>query len=71
MRRTEMKVIVSEALENEYGFSPKLKDIILLEASGDGTYILFQIKDSQYRFDSRRSEKNGVWVGKGTITKEK
>ena len=71
MTKTELKAIVYEALKSEYGFGPKKSDIVLLEASGDGTYILFRIGSKQYKFDSYIMTSPGVkgtiWVGSGTI----
>lgn len=76
MKNNELKHIAQQALNTEYGFSPKLSDIVLLEASGDGLYILFSVKGNEYRFDSRyfhigRGEDkiNTIWCGKGTIEK--
>lgn len=67
--KQELRKIAKTALENEYGFAPAIKDIVLLEAYGDGTYILFEVKGNTYRFESsyRFGEHNGVWCGKGTI----
>ena len=39
--KRELKQIVQTALKAEYGFKPTLKEITLLEATGDGTRILF------------------------------
>ncbi len=58
MKRTELKVIVLEALENEYGFYPKLKDIVLIDYNDDGTFIHFNVNGIPY------------CCYKGTITKE-
>lgn len=68
----ELKHIAVTALQSEYGFSPKPSDIILLEASGDGTYILFRVAEHEYRFDSYIShcvDMETIWCGHGTITK--
>ena len=69
--KQELRTIAKEALRSEYGFAPALKDIVLLEAYGDGTYILFEVKGNIYNFTSsyRFGEHNGVWCGKGTITR--
>ena len=76
MKKNELKHIAQQALNSEYGFSPKLSDIVLLEAQDTGLYILFSVKGNEYRFDSRyfpigRGENriNTIWVGKGTIEK--
>jgi len=76
MTKQELKHIAKEALKCEYGFSPSLSDIILLEADGDGLYILFSVKGHEYRFDSRyfpigqgADRINTIWCGKGTIEK--
>lgn len=78
MTNTELRHIAKEALDVEYGFSPKLTDIRLLEANDNGLYILFSVKDSEYRFDSRyfpigygESRINTIWCGKGTVEKIK
>lgn len=52
MTKTELKKMAQKALKNEYGFEPALKDIILLEASWDGKYIMFQVGSKEYRFTS-------------------
>ena len=55
------------ALFSEYGFKPAAASIILLEASGDGTYILFKVGDHEYRFQSYAFPDGSVWVGPGHI----
>lgn len=70
MTKKEYKHIVKEALEYEYGFSPCLKDIQLMEANDTGTYIAFMIHGRYYRFDSYIVTIGGmrtVWAGDGTI----
>lgn len=67
----ELKQIVVTALKAEFGFAPAKKDVILYEASGDGTYILFRVGHREYRFDSYISFLGGmesVWCGAGTIS---
>lgn len=59
MTKTELKKMAQKALKNEYGFAPALKDIILLEVSWDGKYIMFQVASKEYRFTS-----NIEYVGK-------
>ena len=66
----ELKNIAITALKNKYGFAPKQSDVILEEASGDGTYILFRIAEHEYRFSSYIShygEMETIWCGRGTI----
>lgn len=69
MKKQELKKIAKNALNAEYGFAPALKDIMLLEAASDGSYIyiMFAIHGNKYQFHSRRSDIYGVFVGKGTI----
>jgi hypothetical protein len=76
MTKQELRHIAREALNSEYGFSPKSSDIRLLEADDTGLYILFAVKDHEYRFDSRyfpigrgENQINTIWCGKGTIEK--
>ena len=69
MNNKIIKETAQEALDCEYGFKPALKDITLLEASDDRTYILFEIKGRQYRFSSYKFSNGAVWVGPGPIEK--
>jgi len=72
--KRELKHIAVTALRDEYGFAPKQSDVRLLEASGDGTYILFDVLGKEYRFDSYISHIGGmetIWCGSGTIEKIK
>lgn len=64
---TEIKKTAQAAFRSEFGVEPKLKDIRLLEASGDRTYILFCIGKHTYRFDSYVDRFGAVWVGEGTL----
>lgn len=72
--KNELKHIAQAALKSEYGFEPSMKDIVLLEAYGDGTYILFEVGGHEYSFNSRLMGSGypfpeSVWTGKGTIEK--
>ena len=72
---SQLKTIVQRALENEYGFAPKLKDIVLLEANGTGEYMLFEVNGKEYNFNSYMMGEvhpfpYSVWCGKGTITRK-
>lgn len=76
MTKAELKNIVKEALQCEYGFSPAKTDIVLLEADSTGLYILFSVKGHEYRFDSHyfpighgENKINTIWTGPGTIEK--
>lgn len=74
LSKTELKKVAKSALKSEYGFTvAKLSDIVLLEACGDGTYILFEVNGNKYRFNSHldvdRDYNFTVWTGKGTIEK--
>lgn len=66
--KPELRKIAQRALESEYGFAPTLNAITLLEANGEGTYILFSVKGEEYRFNSDIRH-GAVWVGSGTIEK--
>ena len=59
------KATMQSALNSTYGFAPALKDIKLLEASGDRTYILARIGNREYRFDSYicDSRTGSIWIG--------
>ncbi len=72
---TQLKTIAQRALESEYGFAPKLKNIVLLEANGTGEYILFEVNGKEYSFNSYMMGEShpfpySVWCGKGTITRK-
>ena len=60
-----LKRTVQSALKSEFGFSPSLQDITLLENT-NRTYIMFQVRDKFYQFNSYEMN-GGVWVGEGTI----
>ncbi|MFQ7293357.1 MAG: hypothetical protein ACLRQ0_14195 [Monoglobales bacterium] len=45
------------ALRKEYGFAPKCKDIILLEATGNGDYILFEVNSKVYSLNGNYIDK--------------
>lgn len=71
IRRTAMA-----AFEFYTGARPKPSEITLLEASDDRTYILFRVRDIEYRFTSyicdRYTDSIGdyhecVWAGDGTL----
>lgn len=66
---TEIKKTAQVALKSEYGFAPALKDITLLEASGDRTRILFRVAGHEYSFNSYNFIDGSVWCGSGTIEK--
>ena len=48
--KVELKRIVKRELKKAYCFAPTFKEIILLEATGDGEYILFEIGDHEYDY---------------------
>lgn len=66
---TDIKKTAQTALKSDYGFAPLLKDITLLEASGDRTYIRFLVAGHEYSFSSYHFHDGSVWVGSGTIEK--
>ena len=69
MNKEHIKKTAQAALDSEYGFKPALDKITLLEASDDRTYILFRVRNHEYRFDSYRFADGSVWCGSGTIEK--
>lgn len=76
MKKSELKNIAIQALNSEYGFSPKYSDITLLEADDTGLYILFSVKNHEYSFRSHyvpigrgEDQINTIWTGPGTIEK--
>ena len=70
LTKTQLKAVAKMALKAEFGFTvSKLSDIVLLEADGDGQYILFEVNCNVYRFSSYKVPTGELWVGKGTITR--
>ena len=69
LTKAELKSIAVAALKSQYGFAPPKGKVVLLEANGDGTYILFEVSKHEYAFNSRRFLDGSVWVGSGTIVK--
>lgn len=67
--KNELKTIAQRALKVEYGFAPCKTDIILLEAYGDGTYILFEVSGNEYSFNSSLASDGSVLCYKGTISR--
>lgn len=66
----ELKRIAAAALENEFGYAPKVSSISLLEACEDGTYIRFTVNNRRvYAFNSTIDSFGAVWAGNGTIEK--
>lgn len=70
MNKNELRKTAQLALESEYGFKPALNEIVLLEASDDRTYILFEVRGHEYSFNSYLFIDGSVWCGSGTITKK-
>ena len=61
LTKTELKKVAQRGLRVVYGFTvSKISDIILLEASGDGSYVMFEINGHTYQVMKER-----VWVGNG------
>lgn len=58
LTKTDLKRVAKNALANEYGFTvSKLENITLLEADGDGHYILFEVNGKEYRYNNGMIEK--------------
>ena len=66
---TDIKKTAQAALKSEYGFKPRLKEIILQEVSFDRTYIRFRVGIHEYSFNSYRLPDGSVRVGSGTLEK--
>lgn len=69
MMKNQLKTIIQAALYSEYGFAPLMKEIVILDAAKDGSYIKRSINEHIYIFKSSYSQGVGVWTGKGTIKK--
>lgn len=68
MNATKIKKIAQAAFRSEFGVEPKLKDIHLLEASGDRLYILFGIGKHEYRFTHTQVRWVLSGLANGTLT---
>ena len=65
LNKSDLKRIARRALESTFGFTvSRLSDIILLEADGDGAYILFEVNGHEYRYRNgaiTRLEEEYTW----------
>jgi hypothetical protein len=52
--RTVIKIICNYACKCWYGFAPSAHDIVLLESSGDGGYVLFKVGKVEHLFVSNK-----------------
>lgn len=43
-----LKKIAQKALEDEYGFAPALNNIVLMEASTDGSYVGIEVRPNNH-----------------------
>ena len=57
LTKLELKQIVKRVLANKYGFAPTLKAIVLLEATWDGEYILFEVNGHEYDYSKGKLTK--------------
>ena len=48
----QLKKLVRDELKLQYGFAPKLNEIVLLEAVRDGSYVLFRVDVHTYRYNN-------------------
>jgi hypothetical protein len=62
MTKRELKQIVKKALIRENGYAPSCREITLLEANGDGQYILFSIGSFEYSWDGITMDKRPAKV---------
>lgn len=63
--KTQLKKQAQTTLNAKFGFTPKLSQIVLLEAYGDGTYILFEIAGKEkieYRINTYKIY-DSIWCG--------
>ena len=66
MSKKDLKSRIVSVCEARYSFAPSKKNIILLEASGDGKYILFRVVSS--RNDSHAEYRIDGWYIRQTFT---
>ena len=64
MTKRELKAVARQALIGFNGYAPAYREITLLEASGNGQYILFQVGAYEYSWDSITMEKRPAKVSK-------
>ncbi len=65
MSKKDLKSRIVKVCEARYSFAPSKKNIILLEASGDGKYILFRVVSS--RNDSHAEYQIDGWHIRQTL----
>ena len=54
MRKSEIKEVIKEACVEKFGFAPKKKEIILLEAATKGDmleYVSFRVGKKEYCYE--------------------
>jgi len=62
MTKRELKDMIRYQFDAQLGFMPLLKDIHLLESSGDGSYVRFRISVYEYVFRGREKIKDGDFL---------
>lgn len=67
--KKDLRAYCRAAFGCEYGVMPSFNSIILLESSGDGSYVLFMIRNHTYRFTTQLDECGFPIVKAGTIEK--
>ena len=60
MSKMDLKRIAKRELKKAYGFAPTLSEIVLLEASGDGEYVLFEVGGHEYDYSNGKLVKKEV-----------
>ena len=63
MNKQELRRRAQKVMKEFYGFAPSQKQIVLLEASGDYSSIMWQVGKFEYDWHAGREDRFGYWIG--------
>ena len=61
MTKQEMRRKAQSIMRKEFGFAPTQKQIVLLEATGDGSSILWGVGNKEYSWSDAHVDRNGKY----------
>lgn len=57
MSKMDLKRIAKRELKKAYGFAPTFNEVVLLEATSDGEYVLFEVGGHEYDYSKGKLTK--------------
>lgn len=63
MTKKEMRRKAQEIMKKEFGFAPTQKQIVLLEASSDGSSIMWGVGKKEYSWSAAHISTSGRYMG--------